>query len=67
MSVNKNNLYLPVEKQMGQNLNLLSVLFSSGTSPHAVTSVSVDPGISQANVSWEPGFDGGYTQRFTVW
>lgn len=38
-----------------------------GTSPHAVTSVSVDPGINQANVSWEPGFDGGYTQKFTVW
>ncbi|KAL0187287.1 hypothetical protein M9458_018957, partial [Cirrhinus mrigala] len=37
-----------------------------GTSPHAVTSVSVDPGITQANVSWEPGFDGGYTQKFTV-
>lgn len=38
-----------------------------GTSPHAVTSVSVDPGINQANVSWEPGFDGGYAQKFTVW
>ncbi|XP_042617580.1 uncharacterized protein LOC109059412 [Cyprinus carpio] len=38
-----------------------------GTSPHAVTSLSVDPGITQANVSWEPGFDGGYTQKFTVW
>ncbi|XP_065104313.1 uncharacterized protein igsf9b isoform X2 [Paramisgurnus dabryanus] len=38
-----------------------------GTSPHAVTSVSVDPGINQVNVSWEPGFDGGYTQKFTVW
>uniref|UniRef100_A0A8C2KR55 Immunoglobulin superfamily, member 9b n=1 Tax=Cyprinus carpio TaxID=7962 RepID=A0A8C2KR55_CYPCA len=38
-----------------------------GTSPHAVTSVSVDPGITHANVSWEPGFDGGYTQTFTVW
>ncbi|TRY60531.1 hypothetical protein DNTS_026950 [Danionella cerebrum] len=38
-----------------------------GTSPHAVSSVSVDSGVSQANVSWEPGFDGGYTQKFTVW
>ncbi|XP_030621083.1 uncharacterized protein igsf9b [Chanos chanos] len=38
-----------------------------GTSPHAVTSVSVDPGMNQANVSWEPGFDGGYTQKFSVW
>lgn len=23
--------------------------------------------MNQANVSWEPGFDGGYTQKFTVW
>ncbi|XP_051524823.1 uncharacterized protein LOC127424089 [Myxocyprinus asiaticus] len=38
-----------------------------GTSPHAVSSVSVDPGMNQANVSWESGFDGGYTQKFTVW
>ncbi|XP_072538047.1 uncharacterized protein igsf9b [Salminus brasiliensis] len=38
-----------------------------GTSPHAATAVSVDPGMNHANVSWEPGFDGGYTQKFTVW
>ncbi|XP_020313701.1 protein turtle homolog A isoform X1 [Oncorhynchus kisutch] len=43
---------------------LISVL---GTSPHAATLVSVTPGAKQANVSWEPGFDGGYTQKFTVW
>uniref|UniRef100_A0A4W5LR74 Immunoglobulin superfamily, member 9a n=1 Tax=Hucho hucho TaxID=62062 RepID=A0A4W5LR74_9TELE len=42
---------------------LISVL---GTSPHAATLVSVTPGAKQANVSWEPGFDGGYTQKFTV-
>lgn len=23
--------------------------------------------MNQANVSWVPGFDGGYTQKFTVW
>ncbi|XP_036382069.1 protein turtle homolog A [Megalops cyprinoides] len=38
-----------------------------GTSPHGVSSVTVVPGVNQANVSWEPGFDGGYTQKFTVW
>ncbi|KAJ7987256.1 hypothetical protein DPEC_G00336850 [Dallia pectoralis] len=43
---------------------LISVL---GTSPHAATLVSVSPGVRQANVSWEPGFDGGHTQKFTVW
>ncbi|KAL0965550.1 hypothetical protein UPYG_G00282800 [Umbra pygmaea] len=43
---------------------LISVL---GTSPHAANRLSVSPGATQANVSWEPGFDGGYTQKFTVW
>ncbi|XP_072514304.1 protein turtle homolog B, partial [Salminus brasiliensis] len=38
-----------------------------GTSPHAVSSVSVEVGVNQANVSWEPGFDGGFTQTFTIW
>ncbi|XP_059394669.1 protein turtle homolog A-like isoform X2 [Carassius carassius] len=38
-----------------------------GTSPHAVSSVSVIPGMNQANVSWVAGFDGGYAQKFTVW
>uniref|UniRef100_A0A8C0J277 Immunoglobulin superfamily member 9 n=1 Tax=Chelonoidis abingdonii TaxID=106734 RepID=A0A8C0J277_CHEAB len=38
-----------------------------GTSPHAVTNVSVLPLLLAANVSWQPGFDGGYFQRFSVW
>lgn len=38
-----------------------------GTSPHIVSSVSVTTEMNQANVSWVPGFDGGYTQKFTVW
>uniref|UniRef100_A0A672UVA1 Immunoglobulin superfamily member 9 n=1 Tax=Strigops habroptila TaxID=2489341 RepID=A0A672UVA1_STRHB len=38
-----------------------------GTSPHAVTNVSVLPLPRAANISWEPGFDGGYFQRFSVW
>ncbi|XP_054254489.1 protein turtle homolog A [Indicator indicator] len=38
-----------------------------GTSPHAVTNVSVLPLLLAANISWEPGFDGGYFQRFSVW
>lgn len=38
-----------------------------GTSPHVVTNVSVVPVPKGANVSWEPGFDGGYLQRFSVW
>lgn len=44
-----------------------SFICSSGTSPHVVSSVSVVTEMNQANVSWVPGFDGGYTQKFTVW
>ncbi|XP_057687865.1 protein turtle homolog A isoform X2 [Corythoichthys intestinalis] len=44
-----------------------TVVMVLGTSPHAVFSVSVNTEINQANVSWVPGFDGGYTQKFTVW
>lgn len=48
---------------------LTIVLHSSylGTSPHVVTNVSVVPLPKSANVSWEPGFDGGYLQRFSIW
>ncbi|XP_058876510.1 uncharacterized protein LOC117966102 [Acipenser ruthenus] len=38
-----------------------------GTSPHAVSELAVTPGVNTANLTWEPGFDGGYTQRFSVW
>ncbi|XP_053706380.1 protein turtle homolog A isoform X2 [Synchiropus splendidus] len=38
-----------------------------GTSPHAATSLSVSPGVRQANISWVAGFDGGSAQTFSVW
>ncbi|KAM4616840.1 uncharacterized protein igsf9b [Polymixia lowei] len=44
-----------------------TVVMVLGTSPHIVTSVSVNTEMNQANVTWVPGFDGGYTQKFTVW
>ncbi|KAF7655168.1 hypothetical protein LDENG_00059980, partial [Lucifuga dentata] len=44
-----------------------TVVMVLGTSPHVVSSVSVSTEMNQANVSWVPGFDGGYTQKFTVW
>ncbi|XP_044053156.1 protein turtle homolog A isoform X2 [Siniperca chuatsi] len=44
-----------------------TVVMVLGTSPHVVSSVSVVTEMNQANVSWVPGFDGGYTQKFTVW
>ncbi|XP_028273424.1 protein turtle homolog A [Parambassis ranga] len=42
-------------------------VFVMGTSPHAATSLSVSPGVKQANISWEAGFDGGSAQTFSVW
>ncbi|XP_040897970.1 protein turtle homolog A [Toxotes jaculatrix] len=44
-----------------------TVVMVLGTSPHGASSVSVTTEMNQANVSWVPGFDGGYTQKFTVW
>ncbi|XP_031161504.1 protein turtle homolog A isoform X2 [Sander lucioperca] len=44
-----------------------TVIMVLGTSPHVVSLVSVNTEMNQANVSWVPGFDGGYTQKFTVW
>lgn len=46
---------------------LLSIPSITGTSPHAATSLSVSPGVKQANLSWEAGFDGGSAQTFSVW
>ncbi|OWK55073.1 Protein turtle A, partial [Lonchura striata] len=49
------------------SVHVLGELLVTGTSPHAVTNVSVLPLLLAANISWEPGFDGGYFQRFSVW
>ncbi|KAA8578940.1 hypothetical protein FQN60_006024, partial [Etheostoma spectabile] len=38
---------------------------SAGTVVMVLVSVLTE--MNQANVSWVPGFDGGYTQKFTVW
>ncbi|XP_051690467.1 protein turtle homolog B isoform X1 [Oryctolagus cuniculus] len=38
-----------------------------GTSPHAPGSVRVQVSMTTANVSWEPGYDGGSEQAFSVW
>ncbi|XP_053575885.1 protein turtle homolog A [Bombina bombina] len=44
-----------------------TAVFVLGTSPHAVSNVTVQPLVAAVNVSWIPGFDGGYFQRFSVW
>uniref|UniRef100_A0A8D3A727 Immunoglobulin superfamily member 9B n=1 Tax=Scophthalmus maximus TaxID=52904 RepID=A0A8D3A727_SCOMX len=38
-----------------------------GTSPHAPGNIHVLPSTTSANVSWEPGYDGGFEQTFSVW
>ncbi|XP_047247474.1 protein turtle homolog B isoform X1 [Girardinichthys multiradiatus] len=38
-----------------------------GTSPHAPGSIHVLPSTTSGNVSWEPGYDGGFEQTFSVW
>ncbi|XP_069080556.1 protein turtle homolog B [Pleurodeles waltl] len=38
-----------------------------GTSPHAPSNIRVLMSMTSANVSWEPGYDGGYEQTFSVW
>ncbi|XP_015193152.2 protein turtle homolog B isoform X1 [Lepisosteus oculatus] len=38
-----------------------------GTSPHAPAHVHVSASTTSANVSWEPGYDGGFEQTFSVW
>nr|XP_033773309.1 protein turtle homolog B isoform X1 [Geotrypetes seraphini] len=38
-----------------------------GTSPHAPTNIRVLVSMTSANVSWEPGYDGGFEQTFSVW
>ncbi|XP_072420670.1 protein turtle homolog A-like [Chiloscyllium punctatum] len=44
-----------------------TTVWVTGTSPHAVTNLTVRPDVFAVNVSWEPGFDGGHPQQFTVW
>ncbi|XP_030633706.1 protein turtle homolog B [Chanos chanos] len=42
-------------------------LFVIGTSPHAPANIHVSATTTSANVSWEPGYDGGFEQTFSVW
>lgn len=46
---------------------ILTLYLSSGTSPHAPGNIHVLPSMTSANVSWEPGYDGGFEQTFSVW
>ncbi|MGH0183926.1 UNVERIFIED_CONTAM: hypothetical protein FKN15_013237 [Acipenser sinensis] len=57
----------PIEALTPHIETLSLVCLPVGTSPHAVSELAVTPGVNTANLTWEPGFDGGYTQRFSVW
>ncbi|XP_043532698.1 protein turtle homolog B isoform X1 [Chiloscyllium plagiosum] len=49
------------------NITASTHLTVIGTSPHAPTNVRVTATMTSANASWDPGYDGGYEQTFTVW
>lgn len=57
------------DEQIGSaaSFGLSCLPWSPGTSPHAPGSVRVQVSMTTANVSWEPGYDGGYEQTFSVW
>ncbi|XP_054854859.1 protein turtle homolog A [Eublepharis macularius] len=44
-----------------------TAVYVLGTSPHMAANVSVLPLPQSVNITWEPGFDGGYFQRFSIW
>nr|XP_039253695.1 roundabout homolog 1-like isoform X1 [Styela clava] len=37
------------------------------TTPHAVSNISVVTSKQSAQISWTPGYDGGYSQHFMIW
>ncbi|KAK5851762.1 hypothetical protein PBY51_023290 [Eleginops maclovinus] len=49
------------------SVKAVTQVFVLGTSPHVATSLYVSPGVKQAKVSWDAGFDGGSAQTFSVW
>ncbi|XP_034954065.2 protein turtle homolog A isoform X1 [Zootoca vivipara] len=48
-------------------ISTATTVYVLGTSPHTVANVSVLPLQQAVNITWEPGFDGGYFQRFSIW
>ncbi|XP_042295089.1 LOW QUALITY PROTEIN: protein turtle homolog A [Sceloporus undulatus] len=44
-----------------------TTVYVLGTSPHTVANVSLLPLKQAVNITWDPGFDGGYFQRFSIW
>ncbi|XP_062820835.1 protein turtle homolog A isoform X1 [Anolis carolinensis] len=49
------------------HVSITTTIYVLGTSPHTVANVSLLPLQQAVNITWEPGFDGGYFQRFSIW
>ncbi|XP_073465714.1 protein turtle homolog A isoform X3 [Aquarana catesbeiana] len=78
MDVNGSLIFRPLTKEehglwecaAANNVARISTrtaVFVLGTSPHAVSNVSAQSLVNAINITWSPGFDGGYFQRFSVW
>lgn len=44
-----------------------AMVYVKYTTPHSVTNVRVDTSKYNAQISWEPGYDGGHDQHFIIW
>ncbi|RWS31959.1 protein turtle-like protein [Leptotrombidium deliense] len=44
-----------------------TLLLVDSTTPHAPTNVSVNTSAFAATVTWQPAYDGGYEQTYTIW
>ncbi|XP_056587685.1 protein turtle homolog B isoform X2 [Triplophysa dalaica] len=56
-----------VASNVATSITASTHLLVIGTSPHAPTNVRVTASATSANVSWVPGYDGGFEQTFSVW
>ncbi|XP_016100877.1 protein turtle homolog B-like [Sinocyclocheilus grahami] len=56
-----------VASNVATSITASTHLLVIGTSPHAPAKVHVSVSTTSANVSWEPGYDGGFEQTFSVW
>ncbi|CDQ73777.1 unnamed protein product [Oncorhynchus mykiss] len=64
--VNTSN-FLYIDKTAVMGITHLTHTVVIEECPHAPGSIRVLPSVTSANVSWEPGYDGGFDQTFSVW
>uniref|UniRef100_A0A672SPQ7 Immunoglobulin superfamily member 9B n=1 Tax=Sinocyclocheilus grahami TaxID=75366 RepID=A0A672SPQ7_SINGR len=56
-----------VASNVATSITASTHLLVIGTSPHAPAKVHVSVSTTSANISWEPCYDGGFEQTFSVW